>query len=122
VDARSNAVLAEYIDFDMMQCHYIWVPVTNLISLQQSLPTNTMQPDDQLLDHFDYNLQKVTSILSRRTLEQFVQVQKKTPIDELKFEELISWSIWETFGKDKVNGWMRDLPQVLSLEQRSLQQ
>jgi hypothetical protein len=37
-------------------------------------------------------------------------------VDELKFEDLISWSVWETFHKDPVSGWMQDLPQVLSLE------
>jgi hypothetical protein len=33
VDARSSAVLAEYTDYDMMQTHYVWLPVLNLMSL-----------------------------------------------------------------------------------------
>ena len=33
VDARSNAVLAEYIDYDTMLSHLVWIPITNLLSL-----------------------------------------------------------------------------------------
>jgi hypothetical protein len=37
------------------------------------------------------------------------------PIDDLKFEEVIGWSVWETFNDDALTGWMKDLPSVLSL-------
>lgn len=33
VDARTNAILAEYTDYDTMQSHFLWIPITNLMSL-----------------------------------------------------------------------------------------
>jgi hypothetical protein len=48
VDARSSAVLAEFTDHDMMLTHYVWIPVTNLLSLQQNLPLSQVWSEDQL--------------------------------------------------------------------------
>jgi hypothetical protein len=31
------------------------------------------------------------------------------PSEEMKLEELISWSVWKEFGNSPINGWMRDL-------------
>jgi hypothetical protein len=35
--------------------------------------------------------------------------------DELKFEEVIGWSVWETFNDDALTGWMRDIPSLIEL-------
>ena len=40
------------------------------------------------------------------------------PVDELKFEEVIGWSVWETFNDDALTGWMKNLPSVLSLAEK----
>lgn len=52
VDARNNSVLAEYIDYDTNSSHYIWAPITNLMSLQMPLPAKTFVPIIKLQDQF----------------------------------------------------------------------
>jgi len=38
VDNKNSAVLAEYIDYDLMQSNLIWIPIVNLKSLHSPLP------------------------------------------------------------------------------------
>ena len=68
MEARLSAVLAEYIDYDTMQGHLIWIPITNLVSLQQSLPVRCVQPVESLRASFAENLELVAASYARLTL------------------------------------------------------
>jgi hypothetical protein len=35
--------------------------------------------------------------------------------DELKYEEVIGWSVWETFNEDALTGWMRNISSLIEL-------
>jgi len=60
-------------------------------------------------------LNKVAALYSRQTLQKFVQKTGRMITDELKFEEVIGWSVWETFNDDALTGWMRDIPSLIEL-------
>lgn len=31
------------------------------------------------------------------------------PIEEMKLQEVISWSVWDEFSNDNITGWMKEL-------------
>jgi hypothetical protein len=31
------------------------------------------------------------------------------PVEEMKLNEIISWSVWEEFSTAPINGWMKNL-------------
>ena len=136
VDGRSNSVLAEYFDPDSMSVSLLWLPINNLMDISKPLPPRpTGFSNKKLAEHFEYNIQKISSVYSRQTLNKLFQAfqnqqnilnqqspsEKRQvvnlPTDSLKLQELICWSVWETFCAEPIDGWLKQINPVMLLNQ-----
>lgn len=60
-------------------------------------------------------LSRVSQIYCREILTNLVEKQKSIPNNELKIDELISWSIWQNFTNDALCGWMKNFSSVIPI-------
>jgi len=100
----------------------------NLVSISSPLPPKAIGFSQQTLSNaFSSNVTKIASVYARQTLVQFFQgfEQKqltgdnedaiKLPVENLRLEELISWSVWESFTESPFYGWMTELSSAIKL-------
>ncbi|CDW79829.1 hect domain and rcc1-like domain-containing protein [Stylonychia lemnae] len=125
IDLKTNVILAEYQDSDTMQVHSIWIPVSYLNDLHTLLPPRAVgYTMDSLKQQFNVNSSMIKKIYARQTLIKFFQSFQEnfsaksltSPSKDVQAQEIISWSIWESFNEDPINGWMKDLSCALPIQ------
>lgn len=76
---------------------------------------------------FELNTMMVDKVYARQTLIQFfhaMQTQQnkesviQLPSADIKLQEVISWSVWERFSNDPINGWMKSVSYAIPLQNK----
>jgi other hect domain ubiquitin protein ligase E3 len=98
VDSRAAAVLVEYTDYDKLELHMCWIPISSLYHLE----TKIHSFGDDLPKLYGDLSAKVTGLYARQTLIECLEgAMSKVPLTDI-----ISLAVWEELSEDRIEGWL----------------
>ena len=123
MEYKRNCVLAEYTDSDTMTKYWLWLPMSSLRLIPALIEPAAISFLPQTLNKkFKATLKNTVVAYARQSLLKIVhELQSNTnaalsmfkmPVDNLKLHDIISWGVWEKFGRSPVVGWMEDFRYV----------